>query len=71
MTEPSRQPMTAAELALRNAALEYHRSPVRGKISVVATKPLASGRDLSLAYSPGKSDQGFSVLHQLKLFKLP
>ncbi|KQQ97267.1 NADP-dependent malic enzyme [Massilia sp. Leaf139] len=38
---------------LRADALEYHRSPVRGKIEVVATKPLSNGRDLSLAYSPG------------------
>ena len=53
MTEPTGKPMTAAEHALRDAALEYHRSPLRGKISVVPTKPLASGRDLSLAYSPG------------------
>ncbi len=45
--------LTAAESALRDAALDYHRSPVRGKISVVATKPLSNGRDLSLAYSPG------------------
>ena len=46
-------PLTAAEAALREAALDYHRNPVRGKISVNATKPLANGRDLSLAYSPG------------------
>ncbi len=45
--------LTAAENALREAALDYHRNPVRGKISVVATKPLSNGRDLSLAYSPG------------------
>ncbi|AXA93365.1 NADP-dependent malic enzyme [Massilia sp. YMA4] len=38
---------------LRTDALEYHRSPVRGKIEVVATKPLSNQRDLSLAYSPG------------------
>jgi malate dehydrogenase (oxaloacetate-decarboxylating)(NADP+) len=38
---------------LRADALEYHRSPVRGKIEVVATKPLSNQRDLSLAYSPG------------------
>ncbi len=48
-----KEPLTPAETALRDAALDYHRSPVRGKISVNATKPLASGRDLSLAYSPG------------------
>ena len=34
-------------------ALEYHRHPTPGKLSVVATKPLATQRDLSLAYSPG------------------
>ncbi len=47
------KPLTAAESALREAALDYHCHPVRGKISVVATKPLSNGRDLSLAYSPG------------------
>lgn len=38
---------------LREAALEFHRRPVPGKLAVVATKPLATQRDLSLAYSPG------------------
>ena len=45
--------LSPAESALRDAALEYHRTPVRGKISVTPTKPLANQRDLSLAYSPG------------------
>jgi len=45
--------LSPAEQALRDAALEYHRSPVRGKISVTPTKPLSNQRDLSLAYSPG------------------
>ncbi|WP_306524458.1 NADP-dependent malic enzyme, partial [Dokdonella sp.] len=45
--------LTPAEEALRDAALEYHHSPGRGKISVTPTKPLANQRDLSLAYSPG------------------
>jgi malate dehydrogenase (oxaloacetate-decarboxylating)(NADP+) len=45
--------LTPAEQALRDAALEYHRSPTRGKISVTPTKPLSNQRDLSLAYSPG------------------
>jgi malate dehydrogenase (oxaloacetate-decarboxylating)(NADP+) len=49
MQEPSSQ----AELALRDAAREYHRSPGKGKISVTPTKPLSNQRDLSLAYSPG------------------
>jgi len=43
----------AAKRALRDAALDYHRSPTRGKISVVPTKALLNQRDLSLAYSPG------------------
>ncbi|MGL6079192.1 NADP-dependent malic enzyme [Methyloversatilis discipulorum] len=37
----------------RNAALEYHRKPTPGKISVVPTKALTNQQDLSLAYSPG------------------
>ena len=45
--------LSAAEAALREAALEYHRTPTRGKISVLPTKPLSNQRDLSLAYSPG------------------
>jgi malate dehydrogenase (oxaloacetate-decarboxylating)(NADP+) len=38
---------------IRAAALEYHRSPRPGKISVVPTKQLITPRDLALAYSPG------------------
>jgi len=34
-------------------ALIYHRMDPPGKLGVVATKPLANQRDLSLAYSPG------------------
>ncbi|MGN6529662.1 MAG: NADP-dependent malic enzyme [Burkholderiaceae bacterium] len=45
--------LSPAEQALRDAALEYHRSPLRGKIAVTPTKPLSNQRDLSLAYSPG------------------
>ncbi len=45
--------LSDAESALRDAALEYHRAPTRGKISVTPTKPLSNQRDLSLAYSPG------------------
>jgi malate dehydrogenase (oxaloacetate-decarboxylating)(NADP+) len=37
----------------RDDALEYHRLPTPGKIGIVATKPLATQRDLALAYSPG------------------
>src|SRR6476469_5598283 len=45
--------LSPAEQALRDAAREYHRSPVKGKISISPTKPLLNQRDLSLAYSPG------------------
>ena len=38
---------------LSESALRYHRLPRPGKIEVVPTKPLATQRDLSLAYSPG------------------
>lgn len=34
-------------------ALEYHKLPTAGKTQVVSTKPVATQRDLSLAYSPG------------------
>lgn len=34
-------------------ALEFHRAPTPGKISMAPTKPMATQRDLSLAYSPG------------------
>jgi len=38
---------------LRIAALEYHRLPRPGKISIAPTKTLVNQHDLSLAYSPG------------------
>jgi malate dehydrogenase (oxaloacetate-decarboxylating)(NADP+) len=38
---------------IRQSALEYHRLPVPGKIEVAPTKPLATQRDLALAYTPG------------------
>lgn len=38
---------------LYKAALEYHKEPVPGKLSVASSKPMVTQRDLSLAYSPG------------------
>lgn len=35
------------------AAIRYHQFPQPGKLAIVATKPMATQRDLSLAYSPG------------------
>jgi malate dehydrogenase (oxaloacetate-decarboxylating)(NADP+) len=34
-------------------ALDYHRRPGPGKLTVTPTKPLGNQRDLALAYSPG------------------
>ena len=38
---------------LATDALDYHRLPRPGKLEIQATKPLATQRDLALAYSPG------------------
>ncbi|EEG06674.1 NADP-dependent malic enzyme [Pseudogulbenkiania ferrooxidans] len=38
---------------LRQNALDFHQFPQPGKIQVSPTKPLATQRDLALAYSPG------------------
>ena len=40
----------------REEALEYHAREPRGKIEVVSTKPTATQRDLSLAYTPGVAE---------------
>ncbi len=37
----------------RRAALDYHRLPTPGKLTVTPTKRMATQRDLALAYSPG------------------
>ncbi|MGJ5618346.1 NADP-dependent malic enzyme [Sulfitobacter sp. MF3-043] len=41
---------------LRQAALDYHEFPKPGKLEIRATKPLANGRDLARAYSPGVAE---------------
>ncbi|MHA3913371.1 NADP-dependent malic enzyme [Halovulum sp. GXIMD14793] len=38
------------------SALDYHRLPRPGKLEIRATKPLANGRDLARAYSPGVAE---------------
>ena len=44
---------TTQERAAKQAALDYHALPTPGKLEIRPTKPLASQRDLSRAYSPG------------------
>ena len=46
----------SAKETLRQAALFYHEHPKPGKLEIRATKPLANGRDLSRAYSPGVAE---------------
>ncbi len=45
-----------AKQSLKQAALDYHRFPKPGKLEIRATKPLANGRDLARAYSPGVAE---------------
>ncbi len=45
----------AAE-AFRLSALHYHEKPIPGKLEIRATKPMATQRDLALAYSPGVAE---------------
>ncbi len=45
--------ITKATQTLKEAALEYHRSPRPGKLEIAATKTMTNQRDLALAYSPG------------------
>ena len=40
----------------RSAALYYHEFPKPGKLEIRPTKPMATGRDLSRAYSPGVAE---------------
>ena len=40
----------------REEALWYHEHPRPGKLEIRATKPLATGRDLARAYSPGVAE---------------
>src|SRR5918911_159655 len=47
---------------LHEDALEYHRRPVPGKLAVTPTKPLATQRDLSLAYSPGVAEACLEIV---------
>jgi malate dehydrogenase (oxaloacetate-decarboxylating)(NADP+) len=47
--------------ATRHPALDYHEHPRPGKLEIRATKPLANGRDLSLAYSPGVAEACLAI----------
>ncbi|WP_171128687.1 MULTISPECIES: NADP-dependent malic enzyme [unclassified Ruegeria] len=46
---------------LRQAALDYHAHPKPGKLEIRATKPMANGRDLARAYSPGVAEASLEI----------
>ncbi|APX91125.1 NADP-dependent malic enzyme [Brevirhabdus pacifica] len=47
--------------SLKQAALDYHEFPKPGKLEIRASKPLANGRDLSRAYSPGVAEACLAI----------
>ncbi len=51
---------------LKEAALAYHRASPKGKIGIVATKPLVTQHDLSLAYSPGVAEACLAIVEDSK-----
>ena len=53
--------------AMKKEALEYHRSPTPGKISIRPTKPCLTQRDLALAYSPGVAEPCLAIAENPEL----
>ena len=53
--------MTDATDGPLSPALQYHAGKKPGKLEIRATKPLANGRDLSLAYSPGVAEASVAI----------
>ena len=54
-------------LFTREEALEYHRSPRRGKLEVIPIKPCETQKDLTLAYSPGVAEACNAIAEDKKL----
>ena len=51
----------ARDDALKADALAYHAEPTPGKLAIRVTKPMATQRDLSLAYSPGVAEACLAI----------
>ncbi|HVR82158.1 MAG TPA: NADP-dependent malic enzyme [Luteimonas sp.] len=51
-SHPAPSPVAPSD-NFKQSSLDYHRAEPKGKIKVVATKPMVTQRDLALAYSPG------------------
>ncbi|MEM8791884.1 MAG: NADP-dependent malic enzyme [Pseudomonadota bacterium] len=56
----------SSEDQLKAAALGYHENPTAGKLAIRVTKPMATQRDLSLAYSPGVAEPCMQIHHDPK-----
>src|ERR1700682_4689210 len=52
---------TGTQQPSKQDALDYHSSGRRGKIEVIPTKPVATARDLALAYSPGVAEPCLAI----------
>ncbi|MDR7430290.1 MAG: NADP-dependent malic enzyme [Armatimonadota bacterium] len=50
-------------MALREEALDYHARGRPGKLAIHITKPFATQRDLSLAYTPGVAEPVREIAH--------
>jgi len=55
-SSPPKNPETPKKKIRKEEALAYHSMGRPGKIEVIPTKPCATARDLSLAYSPGVAE---------------
>ena len=53
----ARQPAASPKFT-RQEALQFHAEGRPGKLQIVPTKPMATQRDLSLAYSPRRGRSG-------------
>ncbi len=62
-TAPQNPPQAPVQkkVVKREDALAYHAEGRPGKIEVVPTKPCATARDLSLAYSPGVAEPCLAI----------
>lgn len=51
----------------KQAALDYHESPIPGKFAIVPTKAMGTQKDLSLAYSPGVAEPCLEIAKDAEL----
>ena len=69
MSDDSTQnPLSAPKKKIRKEdALAYHSTGRKGKLEVVPSKPCATARDLSLAYTPGVADPCLEIARDTEL----